>query len=112
MMMSRNPAQTNGSGTEPGPTLEEVRSYVTVVDDMLLDVPWRHRRDLVRDLAAHIGDNPERIREESPDEYADAIRAGLNTSPGGLFSGLRSLSWPTPVEWWESVVRGTAIVLF
>jgi hypothetical protein len=108
-MMSRDPA--DATGTEPEPTRDEVRRYVTVVDSLLLDVPWRQRRELVRDLEQHISDNPAQIREEPPGEYADALRANLNTSSGGLFFGLRSVSWPTPVEWWESVIRGTAVIL-
>ncbi|MDG4793298.1 hypothetical protein [Micromonospora sp. WMMD1082] len=89
----------------------DVQAYVAAVDNLLLDVPWRRRRELVDDLRTHLRENPEHVAMESPREYAAELRSSAQVVPGGLLSGLRSASWPTPLEWWESVLRGSAIVL-
>jgi hypothetical protein len=105
-------AAASGSGvSRADATGEEIERYVAAVDDLLLDVPWRRRRGLVADLREHIRENPEQLSVEPPEEYASELRIAAAAIPGGLLSGLRSASWPTPLQWWESVVRGGAIVL-
>ncbi len=89
----------------------EIRRYVSDVDDLLLDIPWRRRRELIADLVEHLEANPEQIQAESPREYAAELRESAPVATAGLLSGLRSLSWPTPLAWWESVVRGAALLL-
>jgi hypothetical protein len=108
--MSR--AAASGSGvSRADATGEEIERYVAVVDDLLLDIPWRRRRELVADLREHIRESPEQLSVEPPEEYAAELRIAAGAIPQGLLSGLRSASWPTPLQWWESVVRGAAIVL-
>jgi hypothetical protein len=105
-------AAASGSGVSHADvTGEEIERYVAAVDDLLLDVPWRRRRALVADLREHIRENPGQLSVELPEEYAAELRIAAAAIPGGLLSGLRSTSWPTPLQWWESVVRGGAIVL-
>lgn len=89
---------------------DDMHRYVSAVDDLLLDVPWRQRRELVAGLREHLRENPGQITIEPPEEYAAELRAAAAT-PGGLLSGLRSPTWPTPVQWWESVLRGGAVVM-
>jgi hypothetical protein len=89
----------------------DIQGYVSAVDDLLLDVPWRRRRELIAGLEEHLRENPEQITIESPQEYAAELRATSGAVPGGLLAGFRSASWPTPIEWWESVLRGAAILL-
>jgi hypothetical protein len=48
---------------------------------------------------------------EQPQNYAAELRAAAGAVPGGLLSGFHSASWPTPLEWWESVLRGAALIL-
>lgn len=81
------------------------------MDDLLLDVPWRRRQELIAGLREHLRENPEQIAIEAPEEYAVELRATAGATPGGLLSGLRSPAWPTPVQWWESVLRGAAAVM-
>jgi hypothetical protein len=105
-------AAANGSGVSRADvTGEEIERYVTAVDDLLLDVPWRRRGELVADLREHLQENPEQLSVEPPEEYAAELRIAAGAIPLGFLSGLRSTSWPTPLQWWESVVRGGAIVL-
>lgn len=105
-------AAASGSGvSRPDATGEEIERYVTAVDDLLLDVPWRRRRELVADLREHLRENSEQLSVEPPEEYAAELRIAAGAIPRGLLSGLQSASWPTPLQWWESVVRGGAIVL-
>jgi hypothetical protein len=105
-----NAAASGGDASRAGATGEDIERYVAAVDDLLLDVPWRRRRELVADLREHIRENPEQLSVEPPEEYAAELRIAAAAIPRGLLSGLRSASWPTPLQWWESVVRGAAIV--
>ena len=95
----------------PSVSSEDIQNYVTAVDSFLLDVPWRRRRELVADLQEHLRENPDQITVEQPQNYAAELRAAAGAVPGGLLSGFRSASWPTPLQWWESVLRGAALVL-
>lgn len=106
--MSNNGAEV-GNVSLAGPP--DIQSYVSTVDNLLLDVPWRRRRALVADLKEHIRENPEQITTEPPQEYAAELRAASKAVPGGLLAGVRSATWPTPLEWWESVLRGAAMIL-
>jgi hypothetical protein len=74
-------------------------------------VPWRRRRELIAGLQEHLREHPDQITVEQPQDYATELRTAAGAVPGGFLSGFRSASWPTPLEWWESVVRGGAIVL-
>jgi hypothetical protein len=103
-------ADAYGAGNADPASSADIQKYVTAVDDLLLDVPWRRRRDLIAELREHIRESPELITIEPPQEYAAELRATCDAVPGGLLSGIRSASWPTPVQWWESVLRGTAVV--
>lgn len=104
-------AAASGSGVSRSDATGEVERYVTAVDDLLLDVPWRRRGELVADLQEHLRENSEQLSVEPPEEYAAELRIAAGAIPRGLLSGLQSASWPTPLQWWESVVRGGAIVL-
>jgi hypothetical protein len=95
----------------PSVSSEDIQNYVTAVDNYLLDVPWRRRRELVADLLEHLRENPDQITVEQPQNYAAELRAAVGAVPGGLLSGFRSASWPTPLEWLESVLRGAALIL-
>lgn len=99
------------AGESPSVSSEAIQNYVTAVDNYLLDVPWRRRRELIADLQEHLRENSDQITVEQPQDYAAELRAAAGAVPGGLLSGLRSASWPTPLQWWESAVRGGAIVL-
>jgi hypothetical protein len=99
------------AGENPSVPSEVIRNYVTAVDNLLLDVPWRRRRELTTDLQEHLREHPEQITVEQPQDYAAELRAAAGAVPGGFLSGFRSASWPTPLEWWESVLRGAALVL-
>jgi hypothetical protein len=88
----------------------EVRRYLSDVDDLLLDLPWQHRRKLIAGLSEHLRENPEQIRAESPGEYAAELHETTPATTAGALSGLRSVSWPTPLQWWESVVRGASLM--
>ncbi|BEL05669.1 hypothetical protein Q0Z83_038600 [Actinoplanes sichuanensis] len=90
---------------------EAIRDYVTAVDHLLLDVPWRRRRELIADLQEHLREHPEQIAVEQPQDYAAELRAAVGATPGGFLSGFRSAAWPTPLEWCESVLRGAALIL-
>lgn len=76
----------------------EIQRYVSAVDDLLLDVPWRRRRELIAGLREHLRESPDLTKEEPPEEYAAELRATAGAIPWGLLSGLRSASWPTPVH--------------
>lgn len=106
-------AETSGAdaGNAGATVADDIQRYVSAVDNLLLDVPWRRRRELIAGLREHIRENPEQITIEPPEEYAAELRATAEATPGGLLSGFRSLTWPTPLEWWESVLRGGAIIL-
>lgn len=105
-------SRPEAAGTTGNPAAAaDVERYVAAVDDLLLDVPWRRRRELIAHLREHIRENPEQIAIEPPHEYAAELRAASGAVPGGLLAGFRSASWPTPVEWCESVLRGGAMVL-
>ncbi|MEU7909028.1 hypothetical protein [Actinoplanes sp. NPDC049118] len=106
-----NAEPSASAGENPSVSAEDIQNYVTAVDNFLLDVPWRHRRELIADLQEHLREHPDQITVEQPQDYAAELRAAAGAVPGGLLSGFRSASWPTPLEWWESVVRGGAIVL-
>lgn len=108
-----NSAEVSGgyAGKVDSASPETVESYVSAVDDLLLDVPWRRRRQLVADLREHLRENPEQITVESPQEYAAELRATAGAFPGGRLAGFRSAAWPTPVQWCESVLRGGALTL-
>lgn len=104
-------AASGGDVSGAGATSEDIERYVAIVDDLLLDLPWRRRQELVSDLREHIRESPEQLSVEPPEQYASELRIAAGAIPQGLLSGLRSASWPTPLQWWESVVRGAAIVL-
>lgn len=89
----------------------DIQRYVSAVDDLLLDVPWRRRCELIAGLREHLRESPELITQEPPQGYAAELRATVGAVPGGQLSGLRSPFWPTPVQWWESVLRAGAVVL-
>ncbi|WP_143133929.1 hypothetical protein [Actinoplanes philippinensis] len=99
------------SPVAPAGASEAIRDYVTAVDGLLLDVPWRRRRELIADLREHLRQYPELMTVEQPREYAAELRAAAGAVPGGFLSGFRSASWPTPLEWCESVLRGAALIL-
>jgi hypothetical protein len=99
------------AGENPSVSSEAIRNYVTAVDNLLLDVPWRRRRELTADLQEHLREHPERISVERPEDYAAELRAAAGAVPDGFLSGFRSASWPTPLEWCESVLRGAALIL-
>jgi hypothetical protein len=105
------PSAAASAGENPSMSSEAIRNYVTAVDNLLLDVPWRRRRELIADLQEHLGEHPGQIAVEQPQDYAAELRATAGAVPGGLLSGFRSASWPTPLEWWESVLRGAALIL-
>ena len=109
-MSNAEPPAASVDGT-PSVSSEDIQNYVTAVDSFLLDVPWRRRRELVADLQEHLRENPDQITVEQPQNYAAELRAAAGAVPGGLLSGFRSASWPTPLQWWESVLRGAALVL-
>ena len=98
-------------GGNPSVSPEDIQNYVTAVDNFLLDVPWRRRREFIADLTEHLRENPEQITIEQPQDYAAELRAASGAVPGGLLAGFRSTSWPTPLQWWESVLRGAAMIL-
>ena len=95
----------------PSVSSDDIQNYITAVDNYLLDVPWRRRRELIADLKEHLRENPDQITVEQPQDYAAELREAAGAMPGGLLSGFRSASWPTPLEWWESVLRGAALIL-
>ena len=98
-------------GGNPSVSPEDIQNYVTAVDNVLLDVPWRRRRELIANLQEHLRENPEQITIEQPQDYAAELRVASGAVPGGLLAGFRSASWPTPLQWWESVLRGAAMIL-
>src|ERR1700754_1892902 len=98
------------SSPEASVSPRDLRRYAADVDDLLLDLPWRRRRGLIAELRRHLEEDPRRVRDESPAEYAAELRETETVVPAGLFSGLRSF-WPSPVEWCESIVRGAAVSL-
>jgi hypothetical protein len=106
-----NAEPSASAGENPSVSAEGIRNYVTAVDNFLLDVPWRRRRELIGDLQEHLREHPDQIAVEQPQDYAAELREAAGAVPGGLLSGFRSASWPTPLQWWESVFRGAAIVL-
>lgn len=106
--MSNAEPSAVSAGANPS---EAIRNYVTAVDDRLLDVPWRRRRELIADLREHLREDPGQITVERPQDYAAELHAAAGAVPGGFLSGFRSVSWPTPLEWWESVLRGAALIL-
>jgi hypothetical protein len=110
-MTVSNAESSAGAGGNPAVSSEAIQNYVTAVDGFLLDVPWRRRRALVADLQEHIRENPHQITVEQPQDYAAELRDAAGAVPGGLLAGLRSASWPTPLQWWESVLRGAARIL-
>ncbi|MEU8663954.1 hypothetical protein [Actinoplanes philippinensis] len=99
------------AGESPSAPSEAIRNYVAAVDDLLLDVPWRRRRELTADLQEHLRQYPGQMTVEQPREYAAELRAATGAVPYGFLSGFRSASWPTPLEWCESVLRGAALIL-
>ena len=109
MSNSEGARVNEGGANGAGPA--DVQSYIAAVDNLLLDLPWQRRRELINDLRDHLRENPDQLTLEPPDEYAAELRASSEIAAGGLLLGLRSISWPTPLEWWESVLRGSAIVL-
>ncbi|MFC6567013.1 hypothetical protein [Actinoplanes utahensis] len=109
--MSNAEPSAASAGEKPFVPSEAIRNYVTAVDGLLLDVPWRRRRELTTGLQEHLRENPDQITVEQPEEYAAELRAAAGAVPGGFLSGFRSVSWPTPLEWWESVLRGAALIL-
>lgn len=111
MNVSNAEPSAAASGGDPAASPAEIQKYVRAVDALLLDVPWRRRRELIADLQEHIRENPDQITVEPPQEYAAELRAASGAIPGGLLAGFQSASWPTPLEWWESVLRGAALIL-
>jgi hypothetical protein len=111
MNVSNTEPSAAAVGGNPSVSPEDIQNYVTAVDSVLLDVPWRRRRELIADLREHLRENPEQITIEQPHDYAAELRAASGAVPGGLLAGLRSASWPTPLQWWESVLRGAAVIL-
>jgi hypothetical protein len=111
MNVSNAEPSAASAGENPSVSSEDIQNYVTTVDNLLLDVPWRRRRELIADLQEHLREHPDQITVEQPQDYVAELRAAAGAVPGGFLSGFRSTSWPTPLEWWESVVRGAAIVL-
>jgi hypothetical protein len=111
MNVSNAEPSAASAGENPSVSSEDIQNYVTAVDNYLLDVPWRRRRELIADLQEHLRENPEQITVEQPQDYAAELRAAPGAAPGGLLAGFRSASWPTPLEWWESVLRGAALIL-
>jgi len=85
--------------------------YLEAVDTSLLDLPWRERRQIRRDLREHLDETGIDPSGVDPAEYAREIRASRD--PGayeGRPSGVRQL-WPTLTEWLLNGISGIALIL-
>src|SRR4051794_24010405 len=111
MNVSNAEPPTASADDNPSVSSDDIQNYGTAVDNLLLDVPWRRRRELIADLQEHLREHPDQITVEQPQDYAAELRAAAGAVPGGLLAGFRSAFWPTPLEWWESVQRGAALIL-
>ena len=110
-MTVSNTEPSASAGGHPSVSPDDIQNYVTAVDNFLVDVPWRRRRELIAHLQEHLRENPNQITVEQPQAYAAELCEAAGAAPGGLLSGFRSASWPTPLQWWESVLRGAALIL-
>jgi len=85
--------------------------YLSEVDTRLLDLPWRERRQIRRDLREHLGEIGIDPRSVGPADYAREIRASRQLGVHeGRPSGVRRL-WPTLTEWLLNGIAGIAFLL-
>ena len=87
--------------------------YLGAVDTSLLDLPWRERRQIRRDLREHLGEAGGEPSGVDPAEYAREIRASREPGAGAgtvRMSGLARI-WPSPTEWLLNGLAGIAFVL-
>jgi hypothetical protein len=91
-------------------TARDLEAYLRAVDNQLLVMPWRQRTRAVSDLRAHLAEDPSVMAQQPPSEYAQELLQADRKAAAELPGGIRSFLWPTPREWFESWLRGLALV--